>query len=240
MQGTAGRLHLDETDTTNGYLLSRADTLPHLFTVSADRQSAGRGRHGRRWESVHGNHHFSVLFKVPLPSAELPLLNLLAPLALHVALGSLAPGFAIKWPNDLLRGGRKVAGILVETVVSGGELAHAALGFGVNALRVPSGIRDARTEPGDLADCPACRDREAIVSGTLTGITRYLLHDRLRADDLRRDFTAALDREAKLRFLLPDGSERVAPVAGVTPEGMPILLGRAGEPEPLPDGATFV
>lgn len=234
------RIHLDETDSTNGYLLARGAELPHLSSVSAERQSAGRGRHGRRWESVPGNHHFSLLVRTPLPAADLPLLNLLAALALRGALSALAPGFAIKWPNDILRGGRKVAGVLVETVVEADRLVFAVLGFGVNARRVPDGIRDARTEPGDLADCPACRDREALIAGTLTTLVRYLSGGRILAADLARDFSAALDPAARVRFLLPDGAELAARVAGVTEAGGPLIIDGAAPPRPLPDGATFL
>jgi len=231
------RLHFDACDSTNAYLLRRAGELPHLAVVTADRQSAGHGRFGRPWLSVPGNHLLSVLFKLPLPVVRLPLLNILAPLALHTALAPLAPGLAIKWPNDLLRRGRKVAGVLVETSVAGGRLEHAALGFGVNAAGVPEGIEGARTEPGDLSECPACRDRERVVAGVLTGLTRYIAGSDLRVDDILRDFSAALDPAARVRFLLADGSPLDARVVGVTAEGAPLVAGDDGAPAPLPAGA---
>ena len=99
--------------------------------VVAETQQASRGRFGRTWVSQPGNLYFSVVFYPTLQT--LPLLSPLAGVAVVRAIAKttgLQP--RIKWPNDVLIDGKKVAGILVESVISGEEVHYAVLGIGVN------------------------------------------------------------------------------------------------------------
>ncbi|MGI9355989.1 MAG: biotin--[acetyl-CoA-carboxylase] ligase [Rhizobiaceae bacterium] len=136
-------LALDETDSTNSDALRQfADGDPGHLWITADRQTSGRGRRGRTWESPTGNLHASLLLVDPAPLQQLATLPLLAAVALHDALIELVPhladNIAIKWPNDLLHDGAKISGILLETANnSSGELGL-ALGFGVNCGLSPS------------------------------------------------------------------------------------------------------
>ena len=99
--------------------------------VVAETQSASRGRLGRRWISDEGNLYFSVLFR-PEPDA-LPLLSPLAGVAVARAIRQVAGVYpTIKWPNDIMIDGRKVAGILAESALSGSQIQHAVVGIGVN------------------------------------------------------------------------------------------------------------
>lgn len=99
--------------------------------VVAGTQTAGRGRQGRNWVSRQGNLYLSVIFR---PTLEvLPTLSILAGVAAVRAIRKttgLEP--AIKWPNDVMLGGKKTGGILVESVVQGGQVAQAILGIGLN------------------------------------------------------------------------------------------------------------
>lgn len=106
--------------------------------VVAETQTASRGRLGRRWVSDSGNLYFSVLFR---PGADaLPLLSPLAGVAVARSIRQVAGLYpAIKWPNDITIDGRKVAGILAESAMSGSHIEHAVVGIGVNvALDVSS------------------------------------------------------------------------------------------------------
>ena len=86
---------------------------------------------GRRWISDEGNLYFSVLFR-PEPDA-LPLLSPLAGVAVARAIRQAAGLYpTIKWPNDVMIDGRKVAGILAESALSGSQVQHAVVGIGVN------------------------------------------------------------------------------------------------------------
>ena len=113
--------------------------------VVAETQTASRGRLGRRWISDEGNLYFSVLFR-PEPDA-LPLLSPLAGVAVARAIRQVAGLYPfIKWPNDIMIDGRKVAGILAESALSGSQVQHAVVGIGVNvALDVSTDAEIAAT-----------------------------------------------------------------------------------------------
>ena len=104
------------------------------FWVSAARQTAGRGRRGREWVSPAGNLYATLLLSEPSPSAQAPQLTFVAALALHDAVAEcapqLGPALKVKWPNDLLQGGAKLAGILIESE----NQPHfaVAIGIGIN------------------------------------------------------------------------------------------------------------
>jgi len=105
---------------------------PEGTVIIAEEQTAGRGRLGRAWVSPAGqNLYVTVVLK---PSAELVRrLSIVAPLAVCCAVESetgLAP--RIKWPNDVLLNGRKLAGILIENEFSGGVPRYSLVGIGVN------------------------------------------------------------------------------------------------------------
>ncbi len=110
--------------------------------VVADLQTAGRGRRGRTWISPAGaNLLVSIAWRPRIPTRLAGLLGVAAALAVRDACGSFAAeaGLAIRWPNDLVdRDGRKVAGLLVETALEGGELAEAVVGIGINVNWLPA------------------------------------------------------------------------------------------------------
>ena len=107
--------------------------------VTAERQSAGRGRRGRAWMSPPGNLYASLLLTEPAAAEHWPQLSFVAALAIHDAVveiaGDLKPLLAIKWPNDLLLAGAKFAGILIE---GEGDVNAVAVGIGVNCTRHPA------------------------------------------------------------------------------------------------------
>jgi BirA family biotin operon repressor/biotin-[acetyl-CoA-carboxylase] ligase len=144
---TAGGIPVVAFDTigsTNAEALARAwDGERGPLWIAARTQTGGHGRRGRAWISEPGNLYASLLLTDPAPSALLPGICFVAALALHDAVldvtSGLAPAsFKLKWPNDLLLGGNKIAGILVEGGSQGGV--HAAvIGFGVNCRHHPEG-----------------------------------------------------------------------------------------------------
>lgn len=113
---------------------------PRGLAILARRQSQGRGRAGRAWQSEPGNLHLSVLLRPASPAREIPGHALLAAVALHEAALHHAPGrpLRLKWPNDLMEDGAKLAGILAEASLNpSGGIAHLILGFGVNLAHAP-------------------------------------------------------------------------------------------------------
>lgn len=144
---TAGGIPVVAFDTigsTNAEALARASAGEQgPLWIAAMTQTGGRGRRGRAWISEPGNLYASLLLDDPAPPAVLPGICFVAALALHDAVLDVTSGLApaslkLKWPNDLLLGGAKIAGILVEGVSQG--VAHAAvIGFGVNCKHHPEG-----------------------------------------------------------------------------------------------------
>jgi BirA family biotin operon repressor/biotin-[acetyl-CoA-carboxylase] ligase len=130
---------LDVVDSTNAEALRRAGAGERgpLWIVATE-QSAGRGRRGRAWISPAGNLHATLMLTDPSQPAAAPQLGFVASLALHDAVAAAAPPLAsrlaLKWPNDLLCEGRKVAGILIE---GEGDPVAVAVGIGVNCRHHP-------------------------------------------------------------------------------------------------------
>jgi BirA family biotin operon repressor/biotin-[acetyl-CoA-carboxylase] ligase len=124
------RLHLRETTSTNAVARELAASgAPHGTLVTAAAQTAGRGRHGRAWASAPGSLLLSLVIGDP---------DRYLPLRAGLAVADLAgPAARVKWPNDVLLRGRKVAGVLVEGRPVEG---WAVLGIGVNAAVDPSAL----------------------------------------------------------------------------------------------------
>ncbi|MGF1651063.1 MAG: biotin--[acetyl-CoA-carboxylase] ligase [Hyphomicrobiaceae bacterium] len=131
-----------ELPSTNSEALRRA-TLGERGPVwiAAHRQTAGRGRSERRWQTLDGNLAASFLFAPECRSRLLPQLALVAGIAAHAALLQLLPSarrssLQLKWPNDLLCGNAKLGGLLVEATTVDERLI-AVLGFGLNLASAP-------------------------------------------------------------------------------------------------------
>jgi BirA family biotin operon repressor/biotin-[acetyl-CoA-carboxylase] ligase len=129
----------DEVSSTQSLVSARAEAgEPAGLALLARRQSAGRGRDGRAWTSPAGNLYLSVLLRPEAPARALPQFALLAAVALHAAASAHAP-VRLKWPNDLLRGEAKVAGILTEAALDvQGRVSHVIFGIGANLAAAPS------------------------------------------------------------------------------------------------------
>jgi BirA family biotin operon repressor/biotin-[acetyl-CoA-carboxylase] ligase len=140
------RLHLRETGSTNERARALAAAgAPHGALVTAGSQTAGRGRHGRRWLAPPGS---SLLLSLVLREHD-PLLSLRAGLAVADLAGASA---MVKWPNDVLLEGRKLAGVLIEGRPQEG---WSVLGIGVNVSLDPADL------PSELRERAATLGRTA-------------------------------------------------------------------------------
>ncbi|HPH96372.1 MAG TPA: biotin--[acetyl-CoA-carboxylase] ligase [Anaerolineaceae bacterium] len=223
---------LEETGSTNDVALTWAMAgCPDFSLVVANSQTAGRGRLARRWfTNPNSALAFSLVVR-PTP-AEMPALNWFAPLgglAVSEALLGLGLAAEIKWPNDVLVGGRKLCGILSETVWAESTLKAVVLGIGINIA--PSSV-----PPADQLQFPAtCVEDEL---GSL--ISRWeLLRDVLWA---LAQWRARLKEPAFLaawqeRLAFKGQWVRVAPagregllgmVSGIDPSGALVLLDHNG------------
>jgi BirA family biotin operon repressor/biotin-[acetyl-CoA-carboxylase] ligase len=131
-------IYFDKTDSTNaqGLLLAAQGAQDHTLLV-AERQSAGRGRFGRKWVTAPGTSlAFSLIIRpTPEETAHLNLFALLGASAVRAAAQSICRcSTLVKWPNDVLLDGRKTAGILAESAWQGEALKGLVLGIGINVL----------------------------------------------------------------------------------------------------------
>lgn len=128
-------LVFDSIDSTNAEALraiERGQTAP--FLVLAERQTAGRGRRGRRWVSPFGeNIYYSLVLRIEGGMRQLEGLSLVVGLAVMQTLRELGIlDVGLKWPNDVLVGQKKIAGILLELVGDPADVCHVVLGVGIN------------------------------------------------------------------------------------------------------------
>ncbi|NDW44704.1 biotin--[acetyl-CoA-carboxylase] ligase [Ruegeria sp. PrR005] len=143
-----GKRVLDEVDSTLNEAGRIASTLSGPEWIMARRQTAARGRRGRAWSQPEGNLAATLVMRPVGEAKQAALRSFVAALALFdacVAVTGRAEGLALKWPNDVLLNGGKLAGILLESTGHGGGVAHLAIGIGVNLADAPSA--DA-VEPG--------------------------------------------------------------------------------------------
>jgi len=148
----------DSVGSTNALALQHAAAgdSGRLWVV-ARRQETGRGRRGRPWATPEGNLAATLLLVTNRDLKTAATLGFVAGLALSDALDAVAPGltvsvapdggsgqgrtrFELKWPNDVLAGGAKLAGILLESIPVGNDQAAIAVGIGVNVIAFPEGL----------------------------------------------------------------------------------------------------
>jgi BirA family transcriptional regulator, biotin operon repressor / biotin---[acetyl-CoA-carboxylase] ligase len=187
--------------------------------IVAFEQTAGRGRLGRSWASPPGGGVYASLLLPAPPAEELAALPMAIPLALCTVLDRHLPRpCLLKWPNDLLVGGRKIAGVLVETSLrpsGGGEV---IVGFGVNhATPARQLVSGGATSVGRESECPP--PLGILAWQLVTSVAEALRHPAATPVVARRYFERSAHRRGeRLRCQLPgrflDGN-----YLGLTDEG---------------------
>lgn len=224
-------VRLDSVDSTNAELRRRAaaGTAAPLAVLAAE-QTGGRGRHGRSWASPPGNVYLSVLLRPGPDWPFLPSLSLVAGLAVAEAVEALAAGraagrLAVKWPNDVLLDGAKLAGILLESEMpADGAAPWLIVGIGINVARHPgSGTRYAATSLAAAGVAPGGPPDEAVDAVAAAVLDAFLA----RLATWRRDGLAALSAPIEARLAGRGRPARVeqgaaafdGTVLGIAPDG---------------------
>lgn len=233
-------------------LAAQTPDLAPFTTIKARTQTAGRGRQGRSWLDAGGG---ALLFTtvVYIPSAHLTWTGALAGLSLVGALSDLDVEACLKWPNDVLADGKKLAGILCEHLRVTPRGHAVAVGVGINVAGVPSDVADiatcvcqhlpessapVREQVGGADGLPNCPvpnrpvpDLEDQILGSFLEKLRQLLDSGQREPDPRPHWrTAYLEQLGGLgkpaRIHLPDGSQK-AVVAVDVDENAALVAQRA-------------
>ena len=230
-------LVVDEVPSTNALAVERAHAgAADGFVVVAEHQTQGRGRLDRTWETPPGSAlTFSMVLRPTVPTRSWPWLPLLTGYAVDKALKALGYDAGVKWPNDVLIGGRKVAGILIERIeTSDGPAAVVGVGLNVGmrqdelpvptatSLAIVSGSEPDRT---DVLVAVLSTLREAYdawqAGGDATGLR------------LAESYAAACETVGQdVRVDLPDGSVLTGHATGIDPSGRLVVDG--------PGGTTYV
>jgi BirA family transcriptional regulator, biotin operon repressor / biotin---[acetyl-CoA-carboxylase] ligase len=171
------------------------DGAPHGAVVVAARQTSGRGRRERTWQSPAGvGLYASFVLRPEWPAERAADLAVLGAMAAYRALAAAGvPGLRVKWPNDVLANGKKICGVLVEPRLGGGRIEFAVLGIGINVAQRAEDFAPALRTPAT-----SCR-----LEGVETSVDRMLERlveslaavDSMPFDALRAEWVAAGARE---------------------------------------------
>jgi BirA family biotin operon repressor/biotin-[acetyl-CoA-carboxylase] ligase len=227
--------HWTELASTNDRALAWARAgAPHGAVVTADAQTAGRGRLGRTWRSPAEDDLYVSMVLRPGAGKNIGALGLAVGVGLRDGLSSWVPWAQLKWPNDILCAGRKLAGILCEARWDGGKPEIVA-GFGINVGRreFPGELAESATSLArELASAP---DRAVVLARALVTIERaldeffaggfaeirdrYEPHCALRGQVVQVDLNDGTGTRTPARALGldDDGALRVEPLAGGPP-----------------------
>lgn len=205
--------------------------------VWAESQTAGRGSHGRQWVSPPGNLYCSVILRPQVDVARLPEMSFVAALAVRDSILGFLPADAaveLKWPNDVLLDGRKVAGILVEAEKLPDEARTALIvGIGINIVSAPR-------ETAHPATCLSALGRAPRVSRLLASLIAAL--DRRMAQWVRHGFAAIREEWMRHAYrvgqLVSVGDDLTGAFTGVDETGAIIIALTDGERRRLVSGSV--
>lgn len=227
-------IHLHSIDSTNNFLKSyKTDKEDWITLVTADYQTAGRGQRGNSWEAEEGkNLVFSLLIHPRgIKASRIFAVSEVAALSICEALSELlgTEAFAVKWPNDIYHGDKKIAGILIETDLMGGRIENAVIGVGVN-INQTRFVSDA---PNPIS-LQQIQGRETNLQQAMESVTRHFakLYEQLEREDfegLHEHFKKRLYR-CKGFFPYEDENGRFdAKIIDIEPTGHLILEDSEGE-----------
>lgn len=220
----------DQVDSTNLELARLStDSLDHFTAVVAGQQTLGQGRLGRSWQSPEGSSlSLSVFLRGPFK--EPGWVNLLAALAVKRALGQLGVSDAgIKWPNDVLVGGKKISGILSQLQSDGSII----LGIGLNLKQQQSELITATS----LLEIGVSAELDQVLAAIGYELREIFAGDPEVSEEIKNYFqSACITIGQQVRAELPGGSELLGLASEIDSSGQLVIL----TPEPVTLSAADV
>lgn len=238
---TAPILAFDSLDSSNAEARRRAEAGERgPLWITSKAQTAGKGRRGRSWVTLAGNLAATLLFSTERKPAEAAQVSFVAALAVADMARCYVPPakVALKWPNDVMVGGLKVCGILVESGSAAAGGLWMAVGIGVNLAQAPEGTERPAAALADFMDKAPPVPGDALETLARCFADRLAQWDAGGFDPVRRDWTdmaqglgarcvvrleletiegvaEGLDADGALRLRLPDGQVRLVTAGDV-------------------------
>jgi len=221
--------------------------------ITAETQTAGRGRGDRSWFSPPGNLYASLLMREPAPASRVPELAFVSALAVRDAIAAatptLAPQLALKWPNDVLLGEGKCAGILIEGEHEPSASVSVIIGIGVNCARYPENRDALQSREGESILFPATAlaargaditPRQLFACLSATMLRRLAQWDHGRGfDRILSDWLAAARGIGGPIRVRTGNGERTGRFSGVDASGRLMLGLSSGQTELISAGDVF-
>lgn len=229
-------IELEETASTNSYLAQHADELPTDSVVVTRTQSAGRGQRGNSWEAEPGkNLTFSILLRPDfIEASEQFLISRAVSVGIAKTVSRFAKGseeICIKWPNDIYAGSQKIAGILIENVLTGKSITRSIVGIGLNVNQ----LQFASDAPNPVSIIHLCGE-ETPLRPLLEEVVEAILKnvDMLKTSEGRREVSEAYDsmlwrREGFHPYVTAEGEPFSAELVDIAPDGIMTLRDTDGK-----------
>lgn len=238
-------LYFAETDSTNACARKLGEEgAPHGTLVVSDRQTAGRGRRGRAWESPAGaNIYMSLLLRPEMTPAQAPMLTLVMARSVAEAIREMYGADAlIKWPNDIVLKGKKVCGILTEMSAEMAWISYVVIGVGVNVNTGEFPGELARTATSLCLESGRQESRSRLIAEILKRFERD--YERFSQGGnlsfMQDDYNRLLvNRDRDVRVLEP-GREYEGRALGISETGELLVLREDGRREEVRSGEVSV
>ena len=237
-------VHYKEVDSTNAEARRLSvEGAESGLVVTAKKQTAGKGRRGRSWESpADENLYFSILLRPSLEPEKAPMLTLVMAYSVAKVLQREEIQVLIKWPNDLVCSGKKVCGILTEMNLSGAQVEDVIVGVGlnVNTMKFPDELEDKATSlrKETLRELECGELLQLILKEFDKQYQRFLENQNL--EFLQEDYNAMLINRGREVMVLEPGKEYLAKALGINKFGELLVQKEDGGTEAVFAGEVSV
>ena len=221
---------IKETHSTNNLLreMMREQSIPELFVLRTDFQTAGKGQTGNSWESAKGkNLLFSTVIYPPHIAIENQfIVSQMISIAIKQTLDEYADGFSVKWPNDIYWNDKKIAGILIENSLQAGKIKWMIIGVGLNVNQEV--FKSDAPNPVSLKQITGKRqNRKKIIDTILSKMD--ILYKNINYSSVRAVYSESLYRKNGFYTFRADGETFDACISQVYPDGQLELETKSGE-----------